>query len=306
MISIQKPIELTTQQHNLIIGSMLGDGHLRRSKSTHNTALYIKRALKDYDYLEWESKICSNLLTNAKITKRERFDKRTEKTYYSCNFITKSLNELNSYYDSWYKNKIKVIPNDLKLNAEIIGIWFCDDGCISSTSSKRFRISFATNSFSKDEVYFLRDLLNARYNENFIIYKYKTVEQYIISGADSASRALICDIDPVFPEGMDRKKKWGIEFFEEAPKKYKSYQLSAQEKKKQIIEFINSHSEFRLVELAQYMNWSFTRGNGVIEWDTQNCKRYLKEYIKNKILLEFRSKEYRGGLSYKRLSFIGN
>ena len=39
------PNQLTDRQNNLIIGSMLGDGHLRKRGEKQNTSLVIKRAL---------------------------------------------------------------------------------------------------------------------------------------------------------------------------------------------------------------------------------------------------------------------
>jgi hypothetical protein len=302
------PKSLTDQQHSLIIGSMLGDGHLRKEENNHNAALNIERSQKDYQYLEWEANIINNMLTKAGVTKRDRYDERTNKIYHSCSFITRSLIVLNSFHNEWYINKIKVVPNNLRLNSEIIAIWFCDDGWIDTSSSiNRFEIGLATNSFSKDEVYFLQSLLNDRYNEYFTVSCRTDTEknQYVIHGSDSASRALISDIDSVFPEGMQRKRLWDNPdtcFYHNAPIKRKSHYISSNERKSKVDSFINSHSEFYLTELAEYLEWSFTRKNGKTEWDTQNVKRYLKYYINNNILIEDPYKNnYKKGIKYRKI-----
>lgn len=183
---------LNEKQHHLIIGSLLGDGHLRRKKETHNSYLSIKRCLSDLDYLKEEYNILKDLCSSG-IKQRSTFDKRTNKVYSSCEFSSKSLIDLNSYYNIWYKNKIKVVPNNLELNDLSIAIWFFDDGNLAYKNN-RFYGSFATNSFTKDEVYYLKSLLDNRYNVKFVLTN-KIKDQYIIKGSDHQFRPLLSDID---------------------------------------------------------------------------------------------------------------
>lgn len=303
------PKTLSEQQNNLIVGSMLGDGHIRRQKSHWNSMFYIKRCQKDLAYLEWEANIVKDIITETGIRKRDQYDTRTNKTYYSCELITRALITLNKFHDEWYHNRIKVVPNDLKLNAEIIAIWFCDDGTIGTGSSNnRLRVSFATNSFSKDEVYFLKDLLDDRYNENFTTScRHDTEkEQYIIHGSDSAARTMIADIDPVFPIGMQRKRLWDKPescFYQDAPIRRRSHEESSRERKAMVNDFICCHDEFYLADLTRYLDWSFTRSDGRIEWDIQGAKRYLKSYVEDGVLLEMPrdANEYRKGILFKKI-----
>jgi LAGLIDADG DNA endonuclease family len=305
------PSILTEQQNNLIIGSMLGDGHLRRKKEKHNTALNIARCQADYQYLEWEAKIVDNLFADVRIAKREYCDHRTGNTYYGCYFTTRALVVLNEYHTAWYKNKVKIVPNDLKLNAEIIAIWFCDDGTITTSSSdNRLKMSFATNSFTKDEVYFLRDLLDDRYNETFLVSELHKKGQYIIHCSDAAARTLIADIDPVFPQGMQRKRLWDDPktcFYENAPPKRRSHFASSAEKRSKILEYIETHEEFYLTELGEYAGFAFDRksrtGNNAIA--TSNIKRhYLPKLIEDGVIIELgrqKGDDYRKGVKYKRI-----
>jgi len=212
---------------------------------------------------------------------------------------------------------VKVVPSNLKLNAEIIAIWFCDDGSIGTSSSEfRFDISFATNSFSKDEVYFLRHLLNDRYNEHFTVscrishdVAHKK-EQYVIYGSDSATRALISDIDPVFPSGMQRKRLWDnpkTRFYENTPIKRRSHSLSSAEKRAKITEYIEMHEEFYLVDLGRYAGFEFDRKsrNGDNEVAVSNIKKcYLPSFIKDGIIVELGRQDgadYHKGVKYKRI-----
>lgn len=286
------PAILTQQQSNLMIGSLLGDGHLRKRKETWNATMRIERCQKDLDYLKWAAEICNDIITPAGISLSERFDQRTKKIYYSCNFETRALIALNEFHTKWYQNRIKVIPNDLKLNSEIIAIWVCDDGMLNTnkSSSNRFQLSLATNSFSKDEVHFLCQLLNERYNENFLVRQADKIKnQYLIKGADAATRTLISDIDLVFPQGMQRKRIWDKPetcFYENAPAKRMSSALSSDNKRNKIIEYLKLHNEFTLNELGTYAGFAFTRGNGKIEIATSNLSSiYLKQYMDDGLII---------------------
>jgi hypothetical protein len=103
------------------------------------------------------------------------------------------LEDLNYYHNSWYSNKIKVVPNNLNLNDLSIAIWFFDDGNLTYKNN-RFGGKFSTNSFTKDEVYYLKCLLDNRYNVKFNLTKASN-NQYIISGSDHQFRPLLKDID---------------------------------------------------------------------------------------------------------------
>lgn len=293
-------IPLNQQQHNLIIGSMLGDGHLRKPKDTCNTAMRIKRSTSDIDYLKWQANICNNLVTPNGIVSISEIDKRSGNLIHSSWFLTKSIIELNSYYANWYLNKIKIVPNNLQLNSEIMAIWLCDDGNISIRGKYRFEIRLFTNSFTKDEVLFLIDLLQNRYNENFDIRKLTDKEQHIIVAHDSACRALITDIDSVFPGGMQRKRLWDNPsscFYSNQPPRI----ITPSEKEDQVWDFIAAHDEFYLMDVAKHLNWRFTRSDGTIEWDTQNTKRYLKEYVDSGYLSEEMQYEPIRGIKYTKI-----
>jgi hypothetical protein len=283
------PANLTQQQENVLVGSMLGDGCLRKRKENWNASLTIQRAQKDLDYLKWEAKVFENFLTETGIKCADRFDKRNQKIYQTCWFTSAAKSVLNPFEKCWYESKNgsrkKVVPNDLKLNSEIIAVWFCDDGTIgTSSSANRLKISFATNSFAKDEVIFLRDLLNDRYNEDWTISKTNKEGQFTLHGSDSASRTLISDIDSVFPEGMQRKRLWDRPescFYANQPKPEMSRIRSVPMRQKQVLDFLETREEFSLVDLAKEMDWKFNRSNGRVEWDTQNVRRYLDPHVKN-------------------------
>jgi len=290
-----KPSHFTNQQTNLIIGSMLGDGHLRKINKNDNASLTITRATSDRAYLEWEANIFDGLWTKRCITDYSTWDERTDETYSSSQFVSRTLIALNQFHARWYRRIndkfVKIIPNDLELNAEIIAVWFCDDGHILMGSPTRFNILFSTNGFTKDEVYFLKDLLVNRYNEHFSV-NVKNEEEYYICCADASARAIISDIDPVFPQGMQRKRLWDDPttcFYANQPLKMKSHNVSFAEKMTQVKEYLKTHDEFYMVELANFAGFSMskTTSAGYQSIDSRGLKNvYLSKFLNQGLMID--------------------
>lgn len=203
----QTPITLTKQQENFLIGLLLGDGNLRICNGGINANLNIGRQINDKKYNEYLSHIFLNLHTKKSLSETETLDKRSNKIYRTSWFRTKSCTILTEYFYKWYKEKRKTIPNDLFLNSEIIGIWFCDDGNIAKGSTNRvINISFATNSFNEIEVNNLKNLLSNYYNTKFSISKRNNKNQFTIHGANNTAEIVVNDIKNIVNDcSMNRK-----------------------------------------------------------------------------------------------------
>ena len=290
----------TDQQNNIITGLILGDGHLSKKGRAKNASLIVKRAQHDIEYSKYHVAIFDSHVTESKLKEKNVFDSRTNKNYYSCEYTLKACEELTHFHDKWYFKKKKIVPEDLQLNGEIIATWFCDDGTIKKSANGYLEISLATNSFSLNEVNFLARLLSERYQSRIGINKSSSEkDQQVLHLSDYAARKMVMDMDPFFPQGMERKRKWSNGF---AEKCYYSTVESSEEKRNKVEQFIKENDSFLLTDLAKYLDWKFTRSNGSIELDTQNCKRYLKKYIQDGIIKENpRSESYKKGLSYSKI-----
>ncbi len=188
-------------ENDLLIGSLLGDAYLGKNKTSRFAHLKIERSMIDLEYLKYEFDILN------KFCKSEiKIYKRNESKQY-CYFITRSYEILDNLFQKWYKDGIKTVPNDIYLNPLIISIWLADDGHISIHHKKQglLRTTFATNGFRLNEVELLSSLLSKRYNVNFNVNKTSVNNQYVIIGADEATRILWKDIKNVFPKSMSRK-----------------------------------------------------------------------------------------------------
>lgn len=168
---------LTNIQKEALIGIILGDGFLERSKLTHNTRLRIEQYYPEkIEYLESLYELLKPL-TAMEPAILTRHNKKRNTTTQSLYFRTLAMPCLNYYYDLFYVNKIKIIPNNLNelLTPRGLAYWIMDDG------SKSFynQTILHTRAFKKEQLVYIQEVL---YN-NFQLtsrLEEKTFNQWVI------------------------------------------------------------------------------------------------------------------------------
>lgn len=109
--------ELSTEQKEALVGLMLGDGYLERSRPTHNTRLAIDQAYPEKEeyvnsLFELFKPMVSPNLERPNVSPLKPH-KKTGKVYYSIRFRTLVHPCLNKYHDLFYKENKKVVPANL-------------------------------------------------------------------------------------------------------------------------------------------------------------------------------------------------
>lgn len=139
--------DLDKNQCDLVIGSLLGDGYL--VKTTRGYAFRVNHGPAQKDYVDWKYSIVKNLVNSP-----PRFAEKC------CYFRTVSHSFFDELHGKFYSVRKKIIPRSLiekHLNPFILAVWIMDDG---SKDWGQLRIN--SQSFSKNENLFLRDLLQAK------------------------------------------------------------------------------------------------------------------------------------------------
>ncbi len=131
---------LTQLQKSFIIGTLLGDGYIRRIKGRKDAFLEVNHSITQKEYVEWKYKILKNL-TRSGPKSRNGNGKRI-----AYRFFTKQHSEFTKIMNLFYKDKKKCIPN-LKLDPLTLAVWYMDDG---SRCSKE-NVYLNTQQFSKDD-----------------------------------------------------------------------------------------------------------------------------------------------------------
>lgn len=163
---------LTIEQKDLLIGTLLGDAHLA-TKTQGRTWYYdIKHSMSKLDYLKFE--ILKNLCKKVPY----RYNSRSPS---SCNFVvyfrfwTRSFSFLSLYgnmfyfYDEQFNRYKKDVPENIKeyLTPRAIAFWYMDDGYINLKGNS-ITVVLCTDNFSLLGVNRLKIVLVPRKQHNEI------------------------------------------------------------------------------------------------------------------------------------------
>lgn len=162
---------------NIIIGSLLGDGSIEKDGNGSRFCFYQDK--KNGEYLLWLHQIISDLgyckldIPLIKIRKNINDEIR-----YYYRFRTYTYSSFNWIYEGFYTKNRKTIPKwiDLYLTPITLAIWLMDDG----QKFKNKGIKFSTNSFTLEEIQYLRLLLKTKFSLNTSIHKTGAINQYNI------------------------------------------------------------------------------------------------------------------------------
>lgn len=113
---------LTQLQKSVIIGSLLGDGYIRRIKGRKDAFLEVNHAINQRAYVDWKYEKLKN------ISGSEPKARNGNGTRIAYRFYTRQMPELTELMVLWYKENIKIIPESLSLDPLMLAVWFMDDG----------------------------------------------------------------------------------------------------------------------------------------------------------------------------------
>lgn len=177
--SLKKTLKLNQTQREILVGLMLGDGHLEARKSGKTYRLKVEQSLSKERYVLWlYENFASFVLNKPKIKDKIRNGVKTKNIWFS----TMSHGSFRFYAQQFYENGKKVVPRMIGklLGPLAMAVWFMDDG---STKSKKHKAKiFNTQCFSKAEVLLLIKTLKEKYGINSKLRKQREGYQvYILS-----------------------------------------------------------------------------------------------------------------------------
>jgi|SRR3989344_202326 len=136
---------LSSLQHDLIIGSTIGDANIRQRN--RNCNFRVGHTNKQTAYLLWKYNIIHEFAL-SKPTWNIR--KLNDRNIITLELSTATHYAFNYYRKLFYKNRVKKITREIlnMLNPRSLAIWLCDDG---SYDKKQGYIVFCTNAYSLKE-----------------------------------------------------------------------------------------------------------------------------------------------------------
>lgn len=170
---------LTLEEEAILLGCLLGDGHIEKRGNSYR--FKIRHCAKHKEYVEWKYKKLNRFCFQKP---KQISNGKKEKNYSAVYFNSKSGRFLEKYHKLFYKKKmlsnqkikyekhislelIHFLPN----NPLLLAIWFLDDGhCRTDCQGGRI----ATDSFTKIEVSHLKNDLWKIYSIQTTIVNFKT------------------------------------------------------------------------------------------------------------------------------------
>ena len=144
---------------NLIIGSILGDGHVVRIKTRKGTSqMEFKYCAKYLEYLHWIHETLSSHGLKVGAVKPHQNNQ-----FY---FRTPHTKEYGKFRKLFYPYGIKIVPSNIKellKDPLSLAIWYMDDGTLDYRKNYHFNPMLATYNFTFQECKLLTDVLG----ENF-------------------------------------------------------------------------------------------------------------------------------------------
>lgn len=171
---------LTPTQHAVLVGSLLGDGTLRRQEGKRNALLEVNHAFEFRTYVDWKwQHFQEYVLTPPKPRKGNG-----QRVAYR--FTTRSLPVFTRYCEWFYETGTKRVPSDVELEPLSLAVWFMDDG-----SKSRSAWYLNTQQFSLREQELLRTLLKETFGVESAVNRDK---QYFRLRVSTESTRLMTEI----------------------------------------------------------------------------------------------------------------
>lgn len=119
---------LTSTQEEILIGSLLGDGALRKQGTRTNALFEVNHSFQFCEYVDWKYDSFKEYV----ITPPKPHNGNGNRIAYR--FTTRSLPVFTDFFCKYYYKGKKHIPSDIKLTSLVLSVWFMDDGAKSRNS----------------------------------------------------------------------------------------------------------------------------------------------------------------------------
>lgn len=159
---------LDLKEKELIIGTLLGDGHIRCRDKIDKRAypqIMLEQSVKHAEYAFWLNEQFKDWLhePDKQLKQNRKINKKTGKAYHSYSIQTVCHPVFNEFYKYFYNQRKKIINIDFieQYFTELsLSVWLMDDGTIS----KDRNIMLCSHSFSKQENEMLSLMLKKKFN----------------------------------------------------------------------------------------------------------------------------------------------
>ncbi len=151
-------------QRDVLIGTLLGDGHLETMNQGRTYRLKIEHTITQQDYVSWLYQVFHEWVRTAPVVRsREVTFRGRTKSYKRVGFATLSSGSLRFYAGQFYRHAKKIVPPLIHrwLTPRAMAVWYMDDGSIKSNQHRTVLLN--TQGFGEQDVKRLQKALERRY-----------------------------------------------------------------------------------------------------------------------------------------------
>ena len=172
-------LKLNSEQEEVLIGLMLGDGHLETQNRGRTYRLKIEQSEKHEAYVQHLYHLFQNWVRTPPQPKVVRSRGRVSRNWW---FQTLSHGAFRFFAQQFYEDGRKRVPRLIHrwLTPRALAYWFMDDGSIKSSQSKG--VIFNTQGFERSDVQRLCNVLHEKFSLEAKLRKQKEGWQIYISG----------------------------------------------------------------------------------------------------------------------------
>ena len=152
----KRTLKLTSKQREVLVGKLLGDGHLETQDRGRTFRLNVEHGIAQREYVIWLHKIFLPWVLNPP---KEKIQERAGKENRKIWFQTVSHPAFRFYGKQFYREKKKQVPRIIHrlLGPLALAVWFMDDGSRKSATHRALLLN--TQAFDRRSLDRLRRVL---------------------------------------------------------------------------------------------------------------------------------------------------
>lgn len=163
---MKKQLRLTKRQRHILVGLLLGDGHLETQDNGRTYRLKVEHSIRQKEYVQWLYEEFKEWVPGGVYIKQRG-------KYKSIGFTTYSHGAFRFYGQQFYSGKVKRVPGIIKKLITPLGIaiWFMDDG--SRKSRKHHTYNIHTLGYKKSDLVLMQKVLSELFGIDTSLHRQK-------------------------------------------------------------------------------------------------------------------------------------
>jgi recombination protein RecA len=187
--TMKKNLKLSQFQRSILVGLLLGDGHLESVTDNKTYRLKVEHSFKQKEYVDWLYGEFKSFITHEPYVKTKSLN---GKQFLCCGFTTCSSGLFRFYAQQFYFKRKKIIPKTFAklIDPLALATWFMDDGSFKSIHHKTYIIHSV--GYTKHDLQIVQKVLEKKFGIKVVLHmQYDRWRIYFLSETADRFKKLI-------------------------------------------------------------------------------------------------------------------